>query len=84
MLTSLALMSIFKAPHVPLREISQQYFGLSPEEAQKRAARMALPVPTFRLTNSQKAPLMVSCEELGAYIDDCAAKGRKAWEHCQP
>ena len=83
MLTSLALMSLYKAPHIPLRDISQQYFGLSPDEAAKRAARHALPVPTFRLTDSQKAPLMVSCEELGNWIDRRAAEGRSAWERCQ-
>lgn len=83
MITSLALMSLFKAPHVPLRDISQQYFGLSYEEAAKRAAKNALPVPTFRLVDSQKAPIMVSCEDLGNYIDQRRDQAAKAWEHCQ-
>ena len=83
MLTSLALMSLYKAPHVPLKEISDRYFGLGYEEAARRAARQALPIPTFRLVDSQKAPIMVSCEELGNYIDQRAAKAREQWEHCQ-
>ena len=84
MLSSLALMSLYHAPHVPLREISERYFGLSYEEAARRAGRNALPVPTFRLTDSQKAPVMVSCEDLGNYIDKRRDEAAKAWKHCQP
>ncbi len=83
MLTHLALMSLYKAPNVALSVIAKQYFGISPEEANKRAAKNALPVPTFRLVDSQKAPLMVSCEELGNYIDQRAEEARKQWEHVQ-
>lgn len=83
MLTSLALMSLYKAPTVALSVIAKQYFGISPEEANKRAAKNALPVPTFRLVDSQKAPLMVSCEDLGNYIDQRAETARSAWERCQ-
>jgi len=83
MLTSLALMSLYRTPHVPLREISERYFGLGYEEAAKRAARNALPVPTFRLVASQKAPLMVSCEDLGNWIDQRRDEAAKAWQHCQ-
>ena len=35
MITSLALMSIYKAPAVPLSEICERYFALSYEEAMK-------------------------------------------------
>ncbi len=50
MITSLALMSIHKAPAIPLADICERYFALSYEEALKKAARNELPVPTFRLT----------------------------------
>lgn len=83
MITSLALMSIYKAPAVPLSEICQQYLGLSYEEAMRKAARNELPVPTFRLTASQKAPVMVSVEELGTWIDRTAEKARAQWERSQ-
>jgi hypothetical protein len=83
MMTSLGLMSIYKTTHVPLRDVCQCFFGLGYEEAAKRAARNALPVPAFRLIDSQKAPLMVSCEDLGNYIDLRREAAHKAWAHCQ-
>jgi hypothetical protein len=49
----------------------------------KRAARNELPVPTFRLTSSRKAPLMVSADALGGWIDKQEAEARAAWERSQ-
>ena len=83
MITSLALMSIFKTPTIPLTEVCERYFSLSYEEAKKKAARNELPVPTFRLTNSRKAPLMVSAEALGSWIDKTESDARAMWERSQ-
>lgn len=83
MITSLALMSIYKAPAIPLEDVCTKYFGLSREEAMKKAARNELPVPTFRLAKSQKAPLMVSCEDLGAFIDRARAAAAEDWQRSQ-
>lgn len=83
MITSLALMSIYKAPAIPLAEVCERYFSLSYEEALKKAARNELPVPTFRLTNSRKAPMMVSAEALGAWIDKTESEARAMWERSQ-
>lgn len=80
MITSLALMSIYKSPTIPLNEVCERYFSLSYEEALKRAARNELPVPTFRLTNSRKAPMMVSAESLGQWIDKNEAAAKDLWE----
>lgn len=76
-------MSIFKTPTIPLADICERYFALSYEEAMKKAARNELPVPTFRLTNSRKSPLMVSAQALGDWIDKTEATARAAWEHSQ-
>lgn len=83
MITSLALMSIHKAPAIPLAEVCERYFALSYEEAMKRAARNELPVPTFRLTTSRKSPLMISAEALGNWIDQTEAAAREQWERSQ-
>jgi hypothetical protein len=83
MVTVLALMSIYKAPVIRLADICGPYFALSYEEAAKRAARHALPVPAFRLNSSRKAPLMVTAEALGAWIDVQAAKAVEQWARCQ-
>lgn len=84
MISALALCSVFKGPTAPLAEISEKYFGLSPEEASRKAARHELPVPAFRLRESQKAPLVVSCQALGDYIDQVEAQARERWAHAQP
>lgn len=83
MITSLALMSIHKSPSIPLSEVCERYFSLSYEEALKKAARNELPVPTFRLTNSRKAPMMVSAEALGDWIDKMEAEAKALWERSQ-
>ncbi len=39
--------------------------------------------PEFRLTTSRKAPMMVSAETLGAWIDKNEAEARALWEKGQ-
>ncbi len=83
MLTSLALMSLYKSPTIPLAEVCERYFALSYEEAAKKASRNELPVPAFRLTTSRKAPLMVSAEALGSWIDKTEQQAKDLWERSQ-
>jgi len=80
LISSLALISIHKSPAIPLAEICERYFNLSYEEALRKAARNELPVPTFRLVASRKAPLLVSAEALGAWIDKNETEARVLWE----
>jgi hypothetical protein len=82
-ITSLALMSIHKSPAIPLAEVCEKYFSLSYEEALKKAARNELPVPAFRLSNSRKAPMMVSAEDLGAWIDKNQTEAAELWKRSQ-
>lgn len=84
MLAALALLSIHKSPVVPLADICERYFSLSYPEALRKAARNELPVPVFRLTESRKSPMVVSCQALGDFIDQQAEAARKAWSHSQP
>lgn len=83
MITSLALMAIYKTPVIPLTEVCERFFGLSYEEALKKAARNELPVPAFRLTNSRKAPFVVSAEVLGNWIDKQEAAAAALWQRSQ-
>ncbi len=83
MIASLALMSIYKSPTIPLAEICERFFSLSYEEAKRKAVRNELPVPAFRLTNSQKSPFMVSATSLGDWIDKTELEARKLWERSQ-
>lgn len=83
MITSLALISIHKSPTIPLADVCERYFALSYAEALKKAARNELPVPAFRLTQSRKAPFLVSAEALGAWIDKNEAQAKALWEKGQ-
>lgn len=65
MITSLALMSLYKRPTIRLEEICEDFLALSRDESYRQASRGELPVVTFRLSASKKAPLMVTCEDLG-------------------
>jgi hypothetical protein len=84
MLSTLTLMCIYKSPIVRLEDVCERYFGLSYEEAVKKAARNELPVPAFRLRKSQKAPWMVSCEDLGLLIDKQRAAAAEIWQRQRP
>jgi hypothetical protein len=76
--TQLALMAKH-GPTVPLREVSKQYFNLSYREACRAASLNRLPVPTFRLTESLKAPVVVRASELAEFIDRQANKAAEQW-----
>jgi hypothetical protein len=78
-----ALAARFGGPAAPLADVCQTYFGLDYKAARERAAANRLPVTTFRLTDSQKAPLMVHITDLAAYIDATHAAARKEWEKSQ-
>lgn len=83
MITSLALISIHKSPAIPLADVCEKYFALSYEEAIRKALRNELPVPAFRLAQSRKAPMMVSAESLGAWIDKNESAAKALWERGQ-
>ena len=76
MISALALLSIYRSPAIPLADVCERFFSLSYEEAMRRAARNELPVPVFRLSNSQKAPMMVSAQALGEWIDKTESEAR--------
>jgi hypothetical protein len=77
------LVAVYGGPAIPLEAVSDVYFGLSYAEARRAAALNRLPVPTFRLTPSQKAPLMVRTAELAKYIDETADAAAAQWEKSQ-
>ena len=67
------------AEAVSLADVCERLFGLSYEEARRRAATQSLPVPTFRLAPSQKAPLMIHRHELERLVDQAATGAREQW-----
>ena len=83
MITSLALMSVYGGPAVPLDKICEPLLGLSRQEAMRKAATGELPLSVFRLTRSQKAPYLVSVEELAQLIDKARERAADTWIRVQ-
>ncbi len=59
--TYFGLLAEFGEAHIPLEKVAPKYFGLSGEEAKRRAPAKLLPCTTFRL-GGQKSPWLVSRE----------------------
>jgi Pyocin activator protein PrtN len=66
--TYFGLLAEFGEANISLDEIAGKYFGLSPQEAKRRAAAKRLPCPAFRL-GGQKSPWLVSAADLATLID---------------
>ena len=54
--------------NIPLDKVAPKYFGLSYQEARRRAPAKLLPCRTFRL-GGQKSPWLVSAADLAELID---------------
>ena len=66
--TYFGLLAEFGEANIPLERVAPKYFGLSFEEARRRAPTKMLPCPAFRL-GGQKSPWLVSAADLAALID---------------
>lgn len=80
--TEIQLVAVY-GPAVPLDAVCEPYFGLQVDNAQRLAAKNALPVPTFRLRESLKCPLMVKAADLAAWIDTTHEQALASWQKSQ-
>jgi hypothetical protein len=80
--TEVMLLAIYKGP-APLEDVCERWLNMSPKVAQQRAALHQLPFPTFRLSGSQKAPLLVDLRDLAGHIDQARECAKARWEHSQ-
>lgn len=62
---------------LPLDEICQGYFNMSPRRAIWKAGMGALPVPAFRLNSGRKGPMFVRSSDLKKFLEDQVAKAEK-------
>lgn len=65
---------------LPLEEVAPRYFGISARTASTRAGAQALPVPTYRASDSQKSPWLVSAVDLAKYLDERRAEAHEMWQ----
>lgn len=75
--TELLLLMQHESPAIPLAGICEQYFALTRTTANHRAKAGTLPIPAFRLSDSQKAPWMVHASDLAQYIEDRRAEAKR-------
>lgn len=66
--TFFGLLAEFGEANIPLGKVAPKYFGLSYEEARRRAPAKMLPCRVFRL-GGQKSPWLVSASDLAELID---------------
>lgn len=62
---------------IPLDEICEKWFGVTPKIARRKAALGTLPVPAFRLSGTRRGPLFVSKAALDQLVADRQAKAKE-------
>ena len=53
---------------VSLDSICEEYFNIKPKFARRKATLHTLPVPAFRLTNTERGPFYVLRSDLETYL----------------
>ncbi|RZQ53040.1 pyocin activator protein PrtN [Pseudoalteromonas phenolica] len=75
-----ALLARFNNPVVPLKEVCQEFFGINPKTAEQKAKAGTLPVPTFKMRDSERAPTLVNISDLGEFLELRYQQGREQWD----
>lgn len=66
---------------IPLQQVGEQYLGIADKAKLSQKARTGeLPLPAFRMEKSQKAPWLVSIQDLAEYIDKQKATAKQDWD----
>ena len=75
----------FQMSHPKAFEAASSFAAMAPAglEALRKAIHHHLPVPTFRLMSSRKAPVMVSAWALGEWIEKVEEDAKAVWERGQ-
>lgn len=81
--TEVALLATFKSPVIRLETICETYLGVGYERAKQLAALNRLPLHTFKLHDSERAPYLVASKDLADYIDRARAASQASWERAQ-
>ncbi|GEK14307.1 pyocin activator protein PrtN [Aliivibrio fischeri] len=78
--TQFALLARFGSTTIELKEISQEFLGITAKTAEQKAKACDLPFPTFKLRDSERSPTLIKIEDLGSYIDEQYQSAREEWE----
>lgn len=63
---------------IPLDEIAESVFHVTPKIARRKAALNTLPVPAFRISGSRKGPLYVHKSDLERFIEERYQAAKRA------
>ncbi|MBQ4844396.1 pyocin activator PrtN family protein [Pseudoalteromonas sp. MMG005] len=77
---SFALLARFESPVIQLKDISEEFFGISPRTAQQKANAGEFPVPTFKALDSERSPMLVNIADLAEYLEKRYKEGRNEWQ----
>ncbi|MDI6636799.1 pyocin activator PrtN family protein [Pantoea dispersa] len=81
--TVFLLMAEFETSTIPLSVVAERYLGMRPATADKKAGCGELPIPTFRIGNSQKSPRIVHVSDLAEFIDNQRKAAKQELKNCQ-
>ncbi|WP_413113844.1 pyocin activator PrtN family protein [Thaumasiovibrio sp. DFM-14] len=77
--TNFALLARFESPTVELRNVCQEFFGITPKTAEQKVKACDFPVPTFKLRDSERSPSLIMVEDLATYIDKRYQQAKADW-----
>ncbi|WP_159821470.1 pyocin activator PrtN family protein [Colwellia sp. 20A7] len=78
--TNFALLARFETPIINLKDVCQEFFGITVKTAMQKIKGQDFPVPTFRLANSERSPVFIKVEDLANYIDQQYQIASKEWQ----
>ena len=78
--THFALLAFHQTTTINLKDVCQEYFGISVKTAMQKIKGQDFPVPTFRLTNSERSPVFIKVEDLANYIDQQYKIASDEWQ----
>jgi hypothetical protein len=78
--TNFALLARFGTPVINLKDVCQEFFGITPKTAKQKIKALDFPVPTFTLVKSERAPVFIKVEDLAAYIDEQYKQASHDWQ----
>ncbi len=77
--TYFSLMAEFGSAQIPLGQMCEKYFNVSPAIAKRKAAVQSLPIPVIKLQKGQKGQYFVKAEILANHIDEQVVQAEKEW-----
>ena len=78
--TNFALLARFESPVIDLKDVCQEFFGITVKTAKQKIKGQDFPVPTFSLIKSERSPVFIKVEDLASYIDKQYQIASKEWQ----